>query len=97
VATELPSIFQWALTGLTARAFMEIYKSETRQIVNRFLRHRLSFPECISALDAALDRLIPRSPQVELAALRMVMLANNEAVMKEKERREHCQKSRKAG
>jgi hypothetical protein len=66
---------------------MEVYKSETREVVKRFLDHKLSFPDCIAALDAALARLIPRMHREELPALRAVMLANNERVMKEMERR----------
>ena len=66
---------------------MEVYKSETREVVKRFLDHKLSFPNCIAALDAALARFIPRMHREELPALRAVMLANNEKVMKEMERR----------
>ena len=66
---------------------MEEYKNETREVVNRFLRFQISFPECIAALDAALGRFIPTMPNEEIEALRAVMLANNEVVMKELERR----------
>jgi hypothetical protein len=52
-----------------------------------FLRHRLSFPDCIAALDAALADLIPRLPPEQLARLRDVMLANDEIVTREMERR----------
>jgi hypothetical protein len=59
--------------------------------VKSFLRHQLSFPNCISALDAALAKLIPRLDpaqyQEELPTLRTAMLANNESVMKEMEQR----------
>ena len=66
---------------------MDVYKSETEQVVNRFLQRELSFPNCISALDAALGRLVPRLHPDEFDALRVVMLANNEAVMNEMARR----------
>jgi hypothetical protein len=66
---------------------MEAFKSETRSVVNRFLLRQLSFPNCIAALDAALARFIPRLDPDELDALRSVMLANNEKVMQEMERR----------
>ena len=66
---------------------MEIYKRKTREIVRSFLRHQRSFPDCIAALDAALADLIPRLKDGELAPLRALMLANNETVMKEMERR----------
>lgn len=66
---------------------MKFYRRETRAIVRRFLDSRLSFPDCISALDAALARLVPRLKGEDIAALRIEMLANNEVVMKEMERR----------
>ena len=66
---------------------MEMYERETTKIVNRFLRHRLTFPRCIAALDAALANLIPRLTSGQATRLRIVMLANNEIVMKEMERR----------
>jgi hypothetical protein len=67
-------------------ADMEVYERETQAIVKQFLDQRLSFLDCIAALDAALAGLIPRlTGQIE--RLRIVMLANNETVMKEMERR----------
>ena len=74
---------------------MEVYKSETREVLNRFLRRRLSFPDCIAALDAALAGVLPRLQPSELPALREVMLANNEVVMEEMERRERSRKAQK--
>jgi hypothetical protein len=66
---------------------MEVYKTETRKVIKRFLRNHLSFDHCIQALDAALGRLIPRMNQEDFPALRALMLANNEIVMSEMERR----------
>ena len=66
---------------------MERNKRETREIVQRFLLRRLSFPNCIAALDASLARLTPRLTGEQTAALRALMLANNEIIMKEMERR----------
>jgi hypothetical protein len=71
----------------TAATVMEVYESETDEIVRRFLAHKLSFPACIAALDAALTRFIPRLTAENITRLRIVMLANNEIVMKEVERR----------
>jgi hypothetical protein len=68
---------------------VEVYKSETREVIRRFLLHQLSLPDCISALDSALAGLIPKLQSDELEALRALMLANNETLMKEMERR--CQ------
>jgi hypothetical protein len=66
---------------------VEPYRRETREVIERFLRGELSFPDCIAALDAALAELIPRLSGEQLAPLRALMLANNEIVMKEMERR----------
>ena len=66
---------------------MEVYERETTEIINLFLRHRLDFPSCIAALDAALARFIPRLTGEQITRLRIVMLANNEIVMKELEKR----------
>jgi hypothetical protein len=73
---------------------MEVYKSETREVLGRFLGHRLTFPACIAALDAALAGLLPRLRPEELPALRELMLANNEVVMKEMERRGQRKKAK---
>jgi hypothetical protein len=66
---------------------VEVYKSETREVINRFLAGRLSFPNCIAALDAALAGVLPKLTAEQLDPLRALMLANNEIVMKEMERR----------
>ena len=66
---------------------MEAYKRETSDLIKRFLLHRLSFADCVSALDSALAGFIPTMRPEELPALREVMLANNETVMKEMARR----------
>src|SRR5438874_7763081 len=66
---------------------IEVYERETRKVVERFLSHRLSFPDCIAALNAALADLIPRLSGEQIPRLRIVMLANNETVLKEMERR----------
>ena len=66
---------------------MDVYKRETEELIRRFLDHRLSFPECIAALDAALADLTPTLTPEQLPALRALMLENNDMVMKEMERR----------
>ena len=50
----------------------------------------LFFQECIAALDAALAAFIPSLNGEQIPRLRIVMLANNEIVMKEMERRGAC-------
>jgi hypothetical protein len=69
---------------------VEVYKRETREVIQRFLDHKTSFPGCISALDAALAALIPILHPTELGSLRALMLANNAMVMEEMERREQA-------
>lgn len=66
---------------------MEVYERETQEIIKRFLDHGLSFPDCIAALDAALAALVPTLTGEQISRLRIVMLANNEIVMKEMDRR----------
>ena len=66
---------------------VEEYRRQTQQVIKRFLAHKLSFPDCIAALDAVLADLIPRLRHKDLSDLRTVMLTNNEIVMKEMERR----------
>jgi len=66
---------------------VEVYKRETRKIINRFLDRRLSFPDCIAALEAALADVIPRMKDTQVPEMRALMLSNNDIVMKEMERR----------
>jgi hypothetical protein len=72
---------------------MEIYRKQTQKTLKRFLDREITFPECVSGLDHALAKLIQRGRAENLPAIREVMLANNETVMKEMEKRE---KQRKA-
>ena len=66
---------------------MEVYKRETRELIKRFLNHKLSFPDCVAALDSALAELTPRLTDEQFAPLRILILENNDMVMKEMERR----------
>ncbi len=66
---------------------MEVYRTETRKVIKRFLNHRLSFRECMAALDTALADLTSRLTVEQIAPLRALILENNDIVMKEMERR----------
>jgi hypothetical protein len=66
---------------------MQVFSNETREIIWRFMRHRLTFPQCIEMLDATLADVEPRLTAAEMPALRALVLANNELVMLEMERR----------
>jgi hypothetical protein len=72
---------------------VEVYKSETHEVLERFLGRSFTFPECITALDAALAADIPKLRPSQLPELRVVMLSNNERVMKEMGKRERARKS----
>ena len=71
---------------------MDAYKRATKRALNSFLRRKISFPDCIHALDAALAKAIPRLKPEELPDLRAVLLANNGTVMKEMQLREAARK-----
>jgi hypothetical protein len=73
--------------SIRARDPREVSEQETQEMIKRFLERRLSFADCIAALDAALAGLIPTLTGEQIARLRIVMLANNEIVMKEMETR----------
>ena len=62
---------------------MEVYKRETKSLVERFTKNRLTFDACIYSLDACLVRFIARMKPEQLPELRAVMLANNSRVMEE--------------
>ena len=67
---------------------MEVYKSETKEVLSRFLAHKLSFAECIAALDAALAGFVSTVRANQLGELRALMLTNVDIVMKEMHQRE---------
>jgi hypothetical protein len=66
---------------------MEAYEHKTRDIIELFLSRRISLPQCTAALDAALAALIPTLRSEHIPRLRDVLLANNDIVLKEMERR----------
>jgi CRP/FNR family cyclic AMP-dependent transcriptional regulator len=66
---------------------MDVYKNETQEIIKRFLNYRLSFDECMAALDDALADLTSRATDEKIASLRPLILENNDIVMDEMKRR----------
>jgi CRP/FNR family cyclic AMP-dependent transcriptional regulator len=66
---------------------VEVYKSETRELIKRFLNQRISFHDCVVALESAFDDFSSRATDEEVASLRSLILENNAIVMREKERR----------
>ena len=67
---------------------IEVYRGETEDALGRFLAHKLDFRACISALDAALAKLVHTLPPGEVASLRAMMLADNEILLTEMARGE---------
>lgn len=49
---------------------MEVYERETKDVIRRFLGHKLTFPACIVALDAALAGLIPHAANAAIRITR---------------------------
>jgi CRP-like cAMP-binding protein len=66
---------------------MDVYKSETREVIKRFLNRRIGFEECMAALDAAFSDVASRLTSEQMVSLRALVMENNEIVMKEMERR----------
>jgi hypothetical protein len=57
-------VLRYTTKRWSSQSTMEVYKQETREVIRRFLARRLSFPDCIAALDAALAGLVPKvAPQ----------------------------------
>jgi hypothetical protein len=66
---------------------MEAYKRQTREVLRRFLSRQMTFAKCIASLDAALAVLVQNIQPADRPQLRILMMANNELVMVEMERR----------
>jgi hypothetical protein len=66
---------------------VEVYESETGEVLKLFLAGRFRLTACIAALDSALEDLIPRLTPEQATRLRIVILSNNEIVMNEMQRR----------
>ena len=66
---------------------VDVYRRETQEIINLFLSHRLTFPECIASLDQALAHVMLRANQKQIVCLQILIAANDEIVRKEMERR----------
>jgi hypothetical protein len=66
---------------------MEVYEHETREVIERFLAHKISLAECVAALDAALAGLVPKLTCEQLPRLQALLVTSNETVMAEMERR----------
>jgi hypothetical protein len=76
---------------------MEVYKQGTEEILRRFMTNKLSYPDCVAALDAALASLVRvplsavemvrRSGSLDMSEIRAVILANDDTMRVEMDRR----------
>lgn len=66
---------------------MEVYRRETLHIIELFLDYQITFAECISALDGALDSVFPPPTSEELDSLLALARWNRRIVMTEFEKR----------
>jgi hypothetical protein len=80
-----------ALTSMAAKSsasFINRYQRDTGEIIDLFMEEKLTFPECIGRLEAALSSLLKEIPAGEVSSIRDVIIANNEMVMEEMALRE---------
>jgi hypothetical protein len=66
---------------------MEVYKSETSEILRRYRAGEITRRACINALDAAVAGLVPRLRPKDVPALRALLEANNKALVEEAKKR----------
>lgn len=66
---------------------MEVYKRDTQRVIRMLLDHEITFAECRSALDTALGSLLPTLRVEQRASLHDLILANEEILRSERERR----------
>ena len=66
---------------------MEIYKAETEEILQRFLDRRLTREKCVGALYTAFLGILPDLKPEDFPAVRTIILANEEVLTKERQRR----------
>ena len=82
-----PALSVFGLEMADSSDVLDAYKREAGEAIALFLDDKLSFPDCMAALEATLAHLIPRLRREHYSAIRALMLENNEIVMKEMERR----------
>jgi hypothetical protein len=68
---------------------LDVYRRETEEILNLFLSQKITFSECVAALDAALADATRKATQRQMVSLQILIAANNEIVKKEIDRREN--------
>jgi hypothetical protein len=66
---------------------MEVYRRETEEILQRFLKGRITSRECMVGLDVAFAAAMPLISNEQMESARQIFFANMEAVQKEISRR----------
>ena len=66
---------------------LETYKCSAREVISQFLRHQITFPECVTRLGTELATAKVRIEPERIPDLAEAMLLNNTRVMGEIERR----------
>jgi hypothetical protein len=69
------------------QAMREEYERKSREVIDLFLNHGISYEECTAALRAAFGAVITEVTGKELIAVTIQAVRNNEAVMREMARR----------
>jgi hypothetical protein len=59
---------------------VEVYRSETREILKRFGEEEISRGECIAALDCALLAAIPDWEPADLRAVQAILAENSQTL-----------------
>jgi hypothetical protein len=72
---------------MVQQAMREEYERRSREVIERFLNHNLSYQECTAALKAAFGAVITELTGAELIAVTVLAVRNSEAVMREMARR----------
>jgi hypothetical protein len=62
---------------------MHIYKREIGEILRRFIACEITYPECLAALDAALDAVVRELDPRDLPELQSILASNHDIVAKQ--------------
>lgn len=66
---------------------VEVYRSETDEIIRRFLRGQLTRDQCIVSLYDALSSALPDFTAEDWPGIRSVIMANNQVIQAKSEKR----------
>ena len=69
------------------QAMLEAYEQRSREVIEMFISHRISFEECKAELDDAFGDVITKVTGKDLLAVTVLATKNSDAVMDEMKRR----------